>query len=141
MSLATLLGSAIAEAAPDQAGPPDVQLSVQVDRTTVDVGEQLALTITVEGNVQQVELEPVEFPKAFRVVAQSRSTHLAMEAGQVKRSISLVYALTALEPGQFTLGPFEARRRGQSLLSDPLEITVNKPALPPTLEPSERFVL
>lgn len=118
-----------------------MQLSVQVDRTTVDVGAQLALTITVEGTIQQVELKPVEFPKAFRVVAQSRSTHLSMEAGQAKRSISLVYALMALEPGHFTLGPFEVRRRGQSLLSDPLEITVNKPVLPPTLEPSERFVL
>ena len=118
-----------------------MKLSVQVDRTTVNVGEPLALTITVEGTIQQVELKPVEFPNAFRVIAQSRSTHLSMESGQVKRSISLVYALLALEPGHFTLGPFEAQRRGQSLLSDPLEITVNKPTLPPTLSPSERFML
>ena len=125
-------------------GQTRVQISAQVDRTTVELGGRLTLTITVSaggGSAPQVELKPFEFPKAFRVVAQSRSTNLSMEFGEVRRSISLVYALAPLEPGRFTLGPFEVSNRGQSLLTDPLEIVVNKPALPPTLAPSKRFVL
>lgn len=153
--MVALLGPVIAEAAPvlpappqnvdeAQAGPsdqPDVQLSVQADRTTIEVGEQLMVTITIAGDIQRVELSPFTFPEAFRVVAQSRSTNLSMELGQVRRSVSLVYALMALTPGEFELGPFTVHHRGKPLLTDPVEIVVQKPVLPPKLDPAERFVL
>lgn len=137
----SLMGLPFVSAAPAPDTPPTVQISAQVDRTTVDVGEQLTLTIIIEGDVQRVELEPFEFPPAFRVAAQSRSTNLSMKLGQIKRSVSLVYALIALEPGTFQLGPFAVIHRGQSHLTEPLEIVVKKPAVPPALKPGERFVL
>ncbi len=137
----SLLGSSFVSAAPAPDTQPQVQISAQVDRTTVDVGEQLTLTIAIEGDVQRVELEPFEFPAAFRVAAQSRSTNLSMEFGKIRRSVSLIYALVALEPGTFQLGPFTVIHRGQSHLTEPLEIVVKKPAVPPALKPGERFVL
>lgn len=118
-----------------------MQLSVQVDPTTVEVGEQLTLTITISGDIQRVELNPFTFPEAFRVAAQSRSTNLSMEFGQVRRSVSFVYALMALQPGTFELGPFAVHHQGKPLLTDPVEIVVQKPALPPKLDPSQRFIL
>ena len=132
-------------AAPLTEAQPQVRISAQVDRTTVEVGGQLTLTITISagggGDVQRIELEPFKLPEAFRVAAQSRATNLSMELGRITRSISLVYALVALEPGTFQLGPFELIHRGATLSTEPLEIVVAKPALPPTLKPSDRFVL
>lgn len=148
--------SARAFADPAPQAEPHVRLSAGVDRTTVEVGGQVTLTITIsagggsaplsqrgggEGDVQRVELEPFELPEAFRVAAQSRTTNLSMELGRITRSISLVYALVVLEPGTFQLGPFELIHRGETFSTEPLEIVVTKPALPPTLEPSDRFVL
>ena len=46
-----------------------VRVSAQVDKTTVDVGAQVTLTITIEGDFAKVDLKPFEFPKAFQVLA------------------------------------------------------------------------
>jgi hypothetical protein len=137
----SFIGSVPVRAAPLTEAQPQVRISAQVDRTTVEVGGQLTLTITIEGDVQKIGFEPFEFPKAFRVAAQSRATNLSMELGRITRSISLIYALVALEPGTFQLGPFELIHRGETLSTEPLEIVVTKPVLPPTLKPSDRFVL
>ena len=118
-----------------------VRISAQVDKTTVDLGAPLTLTITIEGDFAQVNLKPFEFPKVFQVLAQSRASNLSLEVGGVKRSMSLVYVLLPQEPGTFQLGPFQVMHRREPLLTDPIEITVNKPVLPPSLQPHQRFTL
>lgn len=132
------------EASAKRDGATDTQglhLSAQVDKTTVDVGSQLTLTLTIEGEFAKAELQPVEFPKALPVVAQSRSTNLSIQLGRVQRSVSLVYVLLAQEPGTFQLGPFQVTYHGKPILTDPIQIVVNKPILPPHLEEHERITL
>lgn len=128
-------------AVPAPAWAQGVRISAQVDKTTVDVGAQLTLTITIEGDFAQANLKPLELPKVFQVVAQSRASNLSVEAGGVKRSVSLVYVLLPQETGTFKLGPFKIVHRGEPLLTDPIEITVNKPVLPPHLSPQPRYIL
>ena len=119
----------------------NVRISAQVDKTTVDLGTQLTLTITVEGDVAEASLQPVQLPDIFQVVAQSRASNLSLEPGGIKRSVSLIYVLAPQEPGAFTLGPFTVVHHGKPLLTDPIEITVTKPVLPPRLQPHERFTI
>lgn len=121
--------------------PKDVKISAGVDRTTVEVGSQLTLTLTIEGELSNAELTPFELPKPLVVVAQSRSTNLSVQAGAMKRSVSLVYVLAAQQPGTCQLGPFQLTYRGTQVRTEPIEIVIRKPVLPPSLEPHERFTL
>ena len=118
-----------------------VRISAQVDKTELELGRQLTLTITIEGDFQTVELQPFEFPEAFQVVAQRRASNVAVELGHVQRSVSLVYVLVPQAPGKFQLGPFQIAHQGKAILTDPIEIVVNKPLLPPGLEESYRYTL
>jgi len=118
-----------------------LRVSATVDATTVDVGATVTLTITLEGDLDDVDVRPVEFPKPFRMTRQSRSSSFSFQIGRMQRSINLVYVLVALEPGTFQLGPFEVVQKEQSIVTDPIEIVVNKPTLPPRLKESPRFVL
>ena len=118
-----------------------LRISATVDRTTVDLGSQLTLTITLDGDVANVSLKPFEFPKALQVVAQSRSSNLSMGAGEVKRSVSLIYVLVPQEAGTFRLGPFQVVHQGKPVVTDSLDIVVKKPLLPPTLHEHQRYTL
>lgn len=124
-----------------QSIPQDLKISASVDRTAVDVGGQVTLTLTIEGDVTNAELKPFELPTTLVVVAQSRSTNLSMQAGSVTRSMSLVYVLAAQQPGTCQLGPFQLTRQGTQVQTEPLEIVIRKPVLPPSLEPHERLTL
>ena len=139
----TIQASAIAPAGaePFTPGKPKLHISAQVDQTAVDLGSELTLTITIEGDFAKAELRPLQFPKAFQVTAQSQASNISFQLGNVKRSLSLVYVLAPQEAGTFQLGPFEAVHRGKSFFTDPLEILVTKPILPPKLEEHERFLL
>ncbi|MBI3087823.1 MAG: BatD family protein [Candidatus Omnitrophica bacterium] len=136
-----LLAVVLAVAAASPAWAQGVNISATVDQTRVDVGAQLTLTITIEGAFTNVNLKPIEFPQAFHVVAQSRSSNISLEVGGVKRSVSLLYVLMATEPGTFQLGPFQIMHHDTPLATDPIEITVNKSALPPKLRKQERYLL
>lgn len=136
-----LLAVVLALAAASPAWAQGVNISAQVDKTQVDVGAQLTLTITIEGAFTNVNLKPIEVPQAFQVVAQSRSSNISLEVGGVKRSVNLLYVLMATEPGTFQLGPFQIMHHGTPLATDPIDIIVNKPALPPKLQKQERFLL
>jgi len=119
----------------------EVRVSAQVDKTELELGSPLTLTITIEGDFQTAEFQPFEFPEAFQVAAQRRASNVSVERGQVQRSVSLVYVLVPQAPGRFQLGPFQITHRGKAILTDPIEIVVNKPLLPPGLEEGYRYTL
>jgi len=119
----------------------EVHVSAQVDKTTVELGTSVTLTITIEGDFAKAKLEPVAFPKVFAVVAQSQASNVSLRVGALKRSVSLVYVLVPQEAGTFQLGPFHILHEGKALLTDPIEVVVTKPTLPPRLEETPRYTL
>lgn len=123
------------------ANPDELSISATVDTATVDVGGSVTLTITIEGKAEQAGLEPFDFPEALRVIAQRRASNVSIRLGRIHRSTSLVYVLAAKAPGTVQLGPFRLTHRGRSVQTDPIEITVNKPTLPPHTEKRPRYVL
>ena len=120
----------------------DLSFSAKVDKTTVDVGEPVSLTVTLSGDVAGVTLPALGFPEEFSVAARSQSTNLSIRAGVSERSTSLLYVLIPQRAGTYRLGPFAISHDGREVQTEPIDITVNKPAVPPQLAPQGgRFTL
>ena len=120
----------------------ELRISAAVDKTTVNVGEPLTLTLTVSGDIAGAKLRPPQWPEGFTVAAQSQQTNFSINAGVTERSTGLVYVLVAQKAGAFKLGPFTVVREQQTLDTEPIDVTVEKSALPPNLQPQgERFTL
>ena len=107
----------------------------------MDAGSQFTLTLTLEGQFQGAELQPIELPKGFAVLAQSQASNVSVRKGAVTRSLSLTYLLAAQEPGAFKLGPFQLRYKNTPVLTDAIDLVVKKPALPPSAQPHQRYTL
>ena len=109
------------------AAAQDVSVSARVDKTSAPIGSPITLTLSVTGDVEQAELEPVTVPDAFAVMAQSRSTNLSVKSGAMERSTSISYVLMPRRIGTFQLGPFTIRHQGKSYETQPVEVTVTAP--------------
>lgn len=118
-----------------------VNISAQVDKTAVDLGGRLTLTITLDGDLANVNVQNFKLPPGLQVVAQSRASNVSLGAGEVKRSVSLIYVLLAQEPGTFQLGPFQIIHQGKPVLTEPIEIVVKKPLVPPAKKDTQRYTL
>lgn len=120
----------------------DLTFSAKVDKTTVDVGDPIQLTLTLSGDIAGVELPAFEFPEGFSVAARSQSTNFSIRAGAMERSTSLLYVLIPQRAGTFQLGPFSLIHNKKTLQTEPIAVSVEKGALPKLLQPhGERFTL
>ena len=139
---ALLTASSLVGAAP-QPAPQDEAISIKatVDKTQVELGSPFTLTITIAGDASKSELQPFEFPSGVHVVVQRRATNVSLQLGHVQRAVSLVYVLMATTPGMVHLGPFQLTHQGNTLQTDPIEIVVNKPVLPPSTKEQQRITL
>ena len=124
------------------AGAQDLIVAAKVDKTTVDLGEPINLTLTLSGDVSDVQLPPLNLPEGFIVLGRSQSTSFSIRAGAMERAMSLNVVLLPQQLGTFQLGPFIAARGKQRFQTQPIEITVKKTALPPHLKSdAERYIL
>ena len=120
----------------------DLVFSAKVDKTTVNIGDPINLTLTLSGDMSGVRMPAPKFPEGFAVLARSQSTNFSIRAGAVERSTGLNFVLVPQQAGTFTLGPFTLEHQKKTIQTEPIEITVNKPVLPPNLQPNgERFTL
>ena len=127
---------------PIRAGAQDLTFSAKVDKTTVNVGDPINLTIALSGDLAGIEVPAFQFPDGFTVVARSQSTNVSFRAGAMERSMSPTYVLAPQQAGAFQLGPFQLERQKTVFKTAPIRITVNKSALPPKLPSQhERFTL
>lgn len=115
------------------------RLDVSVDRTRVEVGEQVTLTVTLTagGDVPAPEL-PV--PETFDVVGRSSYTtqEINIANGRVvtTRNHSYVYSLTARREGSFVIGPAHVLHEGRRLESSKVRVNVVKPGRRPGTRPA-----
>lgn len=121
----------------------DLAFSASVDKTTVDAGSPVTLTLTLSGDITGIELPKIELPEGFSVAAQSQSTNFSLRAGAAQRAVSLAYVLIPREAGTFRLGPFKLTHQQKEFQTEPIEITITKPVLPPANQqvPGKRFIL
>jgi uncharacterized protein (DUF58 family) len=124
---------AVVLAAASVAAAQDLRIDAQVDKTTVEVGQPVTLTISLSGDLSGVQLPPPQFPEGLIVAAQSQSTSIAFRAGVQERATGLVFVLVPQRDGTFTLGPFPVTHGKQMLETPVITLTVSKSALPPNL--------
>ena len=111
----------------------DLQFSASVDRTTVGLGEQFQLELTVQGEDMVSVPAPVLPPLPdFNLLGStsSQSTNISFVNGQVKKqaSVSFLYVLSARKLGRLVLAPCKLTYGGKEYASQPIEITVVKAA-------------
>lgn len=120
----------------------DLTFSAKVDKTGVNLGDPIQLTITLAGELSGVQVPAFTFPEAFAVLARSQSTNFSIRGGAAERSVSLLYVLVPRREGTFQLGPFEVTHQKTVVKTEPIEITVKKSSLPPSIQPQgERYTL
>ena len=122
---------------------PELTMSAKVDKTIVDIGTSITLTLTLTGDLSGTQPPATKFPDAFQVAAQTEATNISMHDGMVERSTSLVFVLMPTRDGTFQLGPFALIKGDRTIETAPIEITVKKPPLPPALkpDPNGRFTI
>lgn len=123
----------------------DVVVSATVDKTNIDVGTPINLTLTLSGDVSDIQVPNLTLPDGFAVVGRSQSSSFSIRGGAVQRSVELVYVLLPQRAGTFQLGPFPFTSADQKkrLQTEPITITVKKAAVPPALQEPQggRFTL
>ena len=120
----------------------DLLFSAKVDKTTVNVGDSINLTLSLSGDLSGIEVPAFQFPEGFVTLARSQSTNVAFRAGAMERSMNLTYVLVPQQAGTFQFGPFQVQQGKTVFKTSPISITVKKSALPPNLPPTrERFTL
>ena len=118
-------------------------VSAKVDKTTANVGEPITLTLTLSGDIAQLDLSKLSFPEEFAVIGRSQSTNVIFRGGATERSMSLNIVLVAQRDGTFKLGPFSISQGKQEFHTEPISVTIKKSVLPPSSPPPQggRFTI
>jgi len=111
------------------AGATDLEFSAAVDQTTVALGEQFQLTLTVHGeDMLTVPAPTLPAMPDFNVLgsSSSQSTNISFINGQVRRqaSIAFVYLLSAKKLGKLLIPACTLNYKGKEYQSQPIEMAV-----------------
>lgn len=109
----------------------EIEFNASVDRSTVGLGEDFVLTVTVQGqdmaSVPKPELPPLP---DFNLLgsSSSQSTNIQFVNGQMSKqaSVNYIYYLSAKRLGKLTIGPCLIKYKDQEYRSQPIEIEVVK---------------
>ena len=111
------------------AAAADLEFSASVDQTTVGLGEQFQLILTVQGEDMLSVPSPVLPPLPdFDVLGRSssQSTSISFINGQMRKqaTVGFHYVLAAKRLGKATIPPCKLTYKGKDYESQPIEITV-----------------
>ncbi len=110
-----------------------IDFSASVDQSTVGLGEQFTLTVTVQGEGMATAPKP-QLPDLpdFNLLgnSSSQSTSISIINGSMKKqaTVNFVYYLSAKKAGQLTIGACKINYEGQEYQSQPISIEVTKTA-------------
>lgn len=114
----------------------EITFSAGVDKTQVDLNEQIILTIQVSGNVQNIPQPQLPALKNFNVYASGRTQNFSFVNGQTSYTASFNYILIPTSTGQLIIEPAEITLEGKTYRTNPINITVTQGAsAPPTNQP------
>ncbi len=114
----------------------ELNFSADVDRTTVGLGEQLQLTVTVSGtNIGGVPRPQLgELPDFTNLGStSSQSTNISFVNGRMtqEQTISFIYFLSPKRVGNLTIGPATLDFKGATYQTQPIAITVTRESQAP----------
>jgi hypothetical protein len=110
----------------------DISFTAKVDRTAVNLDEQITLELLVSGDIQGLP-EPAspEIP-GFQVYGAGRSQQFSYVNGAVSSSVSYKYILMPQQTGTLTIPSQQITHKGRTYATSPISISVTQGAPPPT---------
>jgi hypothetical protein len=114
----------------------ELNFSADADRTTVGLGEQLQLTVTVQGtNIGGAPRPQVPAMSDFDQLGStsSQSTNISFVNGRMtqQNTISFIYFLSPKRVGNLTIPAFKLAFKGTTYETQPIAITVSKESQAP----------
>lgn len=107
------------------AGVSAATIQALLDRDNVMVGETVTLEIAIkDGTATQVESFP-NIP-GLSIQYQGPKSSISIVNGQRTSSFSLLFAVTASEPGEYTIPSIRVGVTGATLATQPVRLTVTK---------------
>jgi len=102
--------------------------TASLDRDTMTLGETATLSLTFEGGSPQNAPAP-DVP-GLDISSSGNSQSFSMVNGAMSSTVTVTYSVTAQQPGQYTIPALTADVGGQSLTTQPITLTVQKPDAP-----------
>jgi hypothetical protein len=101
-----------------------VSCSAGVDRSQLAVGEQVVLTLSVEGDVRKIEEPQLPDFGPFEVYGGGKSQSFSFVNGKIHASHTYTWYLRPLEPGKYELAPIAVVADGNTYHTKkiPLEV-------------------
>jgi hypothetical protein len=122
----------------------ELNFSADVDRTTVGLGEQLQLTVTVQGtNIGGVPRPQLpELPDLTQLGStSSQSTNISFVSGRMtqQQTISFIYIFAPKKVGTLTIGPCKLDFKGSVYQTEPIALAVTKESQAPPPPPQPQM--
>lgn len=102
----------------------EVTFKATVDRTRIEMGEVMTLTVTVSSGSAKVPKPSLPPMNDFSIVSRGSSRSFSFVNGKMRTSVSYTYALTPKGKGTFTIGACEIVLKGKTYRTAPIEVTV-----------------
>jgi hypothetical protein len=99
-----------------------------LDRDTITVGEQAALSLTFEGG--QSKNVPTPSVPGLQIIQTGTAQNMSFINGAMSSTVTVNFSVTAQRAGEFTIPALTADVNGEQLVSAPLKLTVNRPEAP-----------
>lgn len=99
--------------------------TASVDQNTIEVGEQVQIEFTMDGNLGG-KFYPPNFGTLQVISGPNRSSMTQVINGQVSQTMGISYILVATKPGVVKLGPATIETDSKRINSNPITITVKQ---------------
>ncbi len=98
-------------------------IDVTVDRKTITMDDTLQVTIEIRGGGAMTTPDIPELGN-FNVVGQTSGTSIEMVNGKISTTKTFNYLLEPRNPGDFSIGPFQAHIDGKAYTAGPVRVKV-----------------
>jgi hypothetical protein len=114
--------------APGLTAAADIELSAEVDRRTIALGERLLLTVTATGpNLAGLPQPRLPVMTDFKVAGTAWGGFTGdpeSDSGVSRRTVGFVYTLEAKRTGSLTIGPVRLVHQGTTYATQPIPVRV-----------------
>ena len=119
----------------------DVTVRASVDRTRVEVGDQIQFTVEVDAaQMGSVSAPQVPASDGFQLTGTSSSTSMSVNfingAMTTKRTTTYIFSYRAEKEGAFVLGPAQLTHEGRTVRSEQVRVEVAKRSGRPQTRPA-----
>jgi len=101
-----------------------ISIEASVDRNVVGVGEELVLTVSVSGGLQNLPEPKLPDMPDFSVYGSGTNTSFSWTNGRISSSRTSTYVLVPRTEGKFTIPSISVEYGGKEYFTEPIEVTV-----------------